>query len=415
MVRLFLIVLVGWVSLGSAQAQGASVLGRLVDQGDPFALQRTGNTPCSPAERRVVEAYWANAFNRVDESAQAIDRLLSEPQWDDSTRSLLYTLQIDNHIKRYRYALAASAIDKQLTQYAHCLDSSTVADYRNTYRLWSALADVPIQRVEVGPGNEIPLTTDLAGLHTLPVAASDTAFGFIFDTGANLSTVCRSVAEALGMHLIDTPIRVGTITGEQMTTQLAVCPRLIIGHVTVHHAVFLVLDDAMLTFPEQNYRIYGIVGFPIIEAMGEVHIGRHGTFGVPPTPSGGDQPANLALSGLTPLVAVDGLPFLFDTGADRTLLYAPYYERHKIRIEKRYPADTISFAGAGGARKFIGFRVPFSGKIGHRTFALDSVQLVKEPLDKPVHRSAYGTIGQDVIRQFDTMILNFKQMFVRFE
>lgn len=414
-VRLFLIALVGWVSIGTAEAQNAISLDRLLDQGDPFALQRSDKTSFSPTERRVIEAYLANAFHRVDESAQAIDRLLHEPQLDDSIRSILYTLQIDNHIKRYRYDLAAQAIEKLLTQYVHCLDSSTVADYRNTYRLWSALSDVPVQRVEVGPGNEIPLTTDRAGLHTLPVAANDTTFGFIFDTGANLSTVTRSVAQALGMLLIETQIQVGTVTGQQVAMQFAVCPRLTIGHVTVHHAVFLVIDDAQLTFPEQNYRIYGIIGFPIIEAMGEVHIGRNGTFAVPSTPSEAKGSSNLALSGLTPLVAVDGLSFLFDTGADKTLLYAPYYQQHRARIDQHYTQDTVSFSGAGGLKKFAGFSVPFAGQIGDRAFELDSVQLLKEPMDRPVHRSAYGTIGQDVIRQFDTMILNFKQMFVRFE
>lgn len=49
-----------------------------------------------------------------------------------------------------------------------------------------------------------------------------------------------------------------------------------IGGLEFHDVVFLVVDDAQLTFG--NFRIPGTIGFPVIEQMGEVHVHGSGLF-----------------------------------------------------------------------------------------------------------------------------------------
>ena len=43
------------------------------------------------------------------------------------------------------------------------------------------------------------------------------------------------------------------------------------------NVVFLVLDDEDISFPQIEYYINGIIGFPVIEAMDEVRISKNNT------------------------------------------------------------------------------------------------------------------------------------------
>ena len=145
------------------------------------------------------------------------------------------------------------------------------------------VAPVRCTAVQVSVQGEtfLKLEKDMAGLDNITVSAGGDTLGFIFDTGANLSTICLSVAETMGMHIIPSEILVGSITGEKVPAQLAVCRQLKIGHIAVDHVVFLVLPDEQLTFPQIGYKIRGILGIPILEAFGEIQItGRnHGYSG----------------------------------------------------------------------------------------------------------------------------------------
>src|SRR5690606_30202910 len=127
---------------------------------------------------------------------------------------------------------------------------------------------------------------------------------FIFDTGANLSTTTQSVARQLNMEIIPVDIEVGTITGTKVGTQLAVCTKLSMGNITWSDVVFLVMPDEALAFPQINYQIYGILGFPVIESLNEIRISQDGQFTVSEEnmPFSGKQ--NLAMNGLTPLIRI---------------------------------------------------------------------------------------------------------------
>ncbi len=110
--------------------------------------------------------------------------------------------------------------------------------------------------------------------------------------------------------------------------------------------VFLVLPDEELTFPHAGYKIQGIIGYPVIEAFGEIHITREGRNVIPlnrprfPSFQYGHER-------LTPMICLDGKPFTFDTGADNTMLYAAYYMEHRDRIERDHTPEKIKFGGPG--------------------------------------------------------------------
>jgi hypothetical protein len=104
----------------------------------------------------------------------------------------------------------------------------------------------------------------------------------------------------------------------------------------------------------------------------------------------------------------------FDTGADETILYQPWYKRFFSRIDGRYPLETLRYAGAGGATSRKGYRVSFAATVAGKNIVLDSLQLFPEPL-KVKESDYYGNVGQDLIGKFDKMTINFRSMFIRFE
>jgi predicted aspartyl protease len=259
----------------------------------------------SARQQLVIGAILDNAFNRNRRSQENIDRLLDRSRlFPDTLLSRIYAIREDNAVKLYEYSEAARADSVRLHDFGHILTETQKKDIQNNMTLWSALSHVPRQQVIMEGETVLELQKDMAGLDNITVSAGGNTLGFIFDTGANLSTVCLSVAEKMGMEIIPSEIQVGSITGEKVMAQLAVCPHMNIGKIVVENVVFLVFPDDQLSFPQIGYKISGILGYPVIEAFGEIQITREGTMIIPGKFSKFSGPSNMAMDGLTPLTGV---------------------------------------------------------------------------------------------------------------
>ena len=411
----FIAVFLTLLACRSSEDDRFPALYSLLDQKNFFQAQmlyQTYQDELSGTERDFTEAILDNAFNRIEASQGRIDELLNK-DLPDSLRQVLYDLNRDNAIKLYNYRGAKAAVDTLLSRYQNILTDEDVSDYQNDRALWAALEGTPPQTVTINERTDLPMAKDRAGLSTLTVSAQGDSLNFIFDTGANLSTTSQTVARQLGMKLIPASIAVGSITGNKVSAALAVCEQLTLGNISLQHVVFLVMPDEALLVEPIDYQIYGILGFPVIEALGEVQITQDGHFVVPQQASAFAGDANLAMDGLTPLICLEGKPFTFDTGANTTVLYQAFYQERQEAFDAQYPPDTISFAGAGGAISRDGYVIKHTFDVSGRPVTLPEVQLLKEKV-KP-EETVYGNIGQDIISQFDTMTLNFDEMFIQFK
>lgn len=313
----------------------------------------------------------------------------------------------------YNYREAKNSLEFILKNYSTFLTDNQVAEFENSLKIWSALENEPAQKVFIRETNRIKMLKDKAGLDNLEVFNKNDTVNFVFDTGANLSTVPASTALNMGMKIISADLQVGTITGAKVPAQLAVCPVLKLGDIEIQNAVFLVLDDNALAFPHADYRIYGVLGFPVLEALREIQITQDGWFIVPEKETSINYPSNLAMKGLTPLIYIDDRHYTFDTGADNTLLYHSYYTERKNEIEKNYPPARVKFGGASGGKEFDGFVVSETFNILGKEVTLENIQLLKEKVNET--ETVYGNIGQDLIRQFNKMTINFSHMFIKFD
>lgn len=365
-------------------------------------------------EQKYFQAILNNAFNKVDLSYRQIVELLNESyNLPNNIQKTLYLIQMDNEIKLYEYAKAAQTIHQAMTQFEQLFSPQELSDLHNSYKIWSALAHEPKQEVHIAQTTDIVMVLDKAGLKNLQLTDGEDTVNFIFDTGANISTVNEETAKRLNMKIIPAEIEVGTITGQTINANLAVCPYLKMGAVEIFNAVFLVFSNESMSFPQIDYRINGILGFPIINALKEVQITHDNHFIVPKEETVPETSSNLALNGLEPIIWMNDMHFTFDTGATESILYCAFYNRHKPHFPQDLNSEKFSFGGAAGVKEFTGYSIDCQFDIYDKQAKLKGVKVLVDKIKDD--ETVYGNIGQDLIKQFSKMTLNFDKMFVKFD
>jgi hypothetical protein len=223
----------------------------------------------------------------------------------------------------------------------------------------------------------------------------------------------RSEADRLGLAVRPAGVAVATAGGRPVTADVAVASSVEIGQVRLSEVVFLVFPDELLTFPD-GHTIPGLIGFPVIEALGEVRFRRDQVIEVPLDPPRRSL-GNLALEELDPLVRVrylkDELVCRLDTGAGETAFYEPFYRRYKDRIEALGKPIRATSTGVGGAGSLAAYRLPrVAITLGAAGVSLEQVDVFTEPL---AHGSGPGlacNVGLDALRRFPAYVINFRDM-----
>jgi hypothetical protein len=327
----------------------------------------------------------------------------------------LYTIKADNSVKLFEYKEAKIATEFILGNFGNILSKKEADEYRNNLTIFAAIENQPKQLITISDNTKLKIKEDKFGGKNLAVAIDNDSLDFIFDTGANFSVVVRSVAEKYKMNIIPVSIEVGTATTKKIVAQIAVCSEFYLGNIKIQNAVFLVVKDKDLSFSIPflfKYKILGIIGYPIMAAMKEVQISKDGYLIVPEKETVFAS-SNMAMSGLTPLISIEGNPYIFDTGATETTFYKPYYLANRDEIETKYKIKTIRYGGAGGMVKEKGYEIDVKINVLGRDIILNKVQLSKAEF--PHIKDLWGNIGVDVIGQFEKTTLNFNQMFIKFE
>lgn len=361
----------------------------------------------------------AVAFNRPDEAVGELRRFLDSPAAaaDGARRQTAYELLGDAYVRTGQYARAAEVYAALAGDAA--ADSAARENAANVRGLWAALARTPAQTVEAPGPVRVATTRDRANLVNVQVEAGGQRIDFVYDTGANLSTVSESTAREMGFRVLEDSVRVGSSTGTDTYARVGVAPELRIGGAAVRNVAFLVFPDSALAFPQINYQIRGIIGFPVIAGFGATTIMRGGELVLGDTAAadaGAEQ--NLCMRGLMPLVAAehDGqrLHFGFDTGAQATSLYPPFLAARRALVEAGGAPSAVQTGGAGGMRQVQAYTLaPLVLRIGGRGVTVPQARVYAERTTDDSER-VYGLIGQDVIRQFDAVTLDFRRMQLRF-
>jgi hypothetical protein len=99
---------------------------------------------------------------------------------------------------------------------------------------------------------------------------------WIFDTGANMSTITEFEAARMGLTAREAATRVKGSTGAKSPLRVAVAKDFKFGGAKLSNVVFLVLPDRSLFIGPLKYQITGILGLPVIRALGRTGISAKG-------------------------------------------------------------------------------------------------------------------------------------------
>lgn len=317
-------------------------------------------------------------------------------------------LQSDSCVRIYHYGEAAELLRNIVEHYAHVIDSAGLADYQNSIQFYGSLASVAPQVIHKPGDVLIPSYQNEVSHLMVPVQCGGKKDSFIFDTGANISTIARSTATTMGLNLIGSDITVGSSTSIEVTSQLAVADSIEVGGLLFEHVVFLVLPDEMMSFPSIGYEMHGIIGFPVISQMEEVRMNADGTIFVPFKPIDKGF-RNMRFDGQNMIVQLlheaDTLQFFLDTGANFSELSKKYYDANEEAVRGSGTLREARRGGVGGMVTIEEYILPdFSYTIGNRCAVLEQIAVSLNDN----HFDYDGTLGQDIFGQAEVMVLNFK-------
>ena len=373
------------------------------------------------SEDRILyyNAFINKAFGQRKKSNQEIETLLNKHKQtlNDSLTVKLLDVQASNYIFLYEYKKATKIFDEILTTYKKVLDSADLENYKNTKNLFGTFSDVNPQKMHKGKDVTLKSYRNKFNHLMIPVKVDSINEDFIFDTGANLSTISETQAKKMKLKLFEQTVDIGSSTQKEVQSKLALADSLYVGDILFENVLFIVMPDSQLTFPQINYAIKGIIGFPVINQLGEVHINKDGKIFIPGVASK-KREKNMFFEGLNPVVRLfsknDTLLFTFDTGAKNSELSFKYYNEHKADVEKKGIAQTNERGGVGGKVKVKEYMLSnFQIQIGQSKTSLDKIPVTLE--EYGFNKYFDGNLGQDVFLKFNTLIINFENMNIDFK
>ena len=315
-----------------------------------------------------------------------------------------------------RYEDATAMYAELLQHFASFLDQADERTVRDNHDTFALLRNTAPQSISGERSFRLVTRQDPLGNVDVPLRIGTGTEWWIFDSGANISTVTRSTAKRLGLTVSKGRAQTqGGATGAEVPLSTAIIPKMAFGSVVIRNVVVLVMDDKDLNIDlgtQGSYQINGILGYPVLAAMqtftvegSEMQVARQSTTST--------RRARLYVDELTPLVAASvgekTVIFQFDTGNTGADLTARFFIAFPQRFAALKSKEGRS-SGAGGTRAAAIYELPqLELSFGSATATFRNITLFTgnrgELLDK-----LYGNLGQALLKQFRSYTIDFTHM-----
>lgn len=395
---------------------------QMLDKKDIFRLEtllQEKRSELPPYIALYLDAHLQNAFNQTEQSLETIDKLLSN--YSDSLSDVLlhkvFVIKYDNLFKQYHYKKAAEALKIAIDKYGHAVDSVGLAMLReDDYPFVQSIKKFPAQKMHITTDVNIPISLNQYNHIIINVSNGKQSENFIFDTGAS-NVISESTARRMGIRILESEATTVGAVDKKVPLKVGLADKLWIGDLMFENVAFSVMSDESLSFPEANYVIHGIVGFPIVNQMKEIEIYKNKSLTVVAHPAK-CKSRNLFMDNALPIIQFeanhDTVLFVMDTGTNTTKFSEKYFAENSAKIKEKATSNTIRRGGIGG---FVNNEVyelkNVQLKIGGQEMTIPSIVVLT---DKLLHLNYYdGHLGQDVLMHFNKLTLNFKEMNLSFD
>ena len=366
-----------------------------------------------------LEAHLQNAFNQTEQSLQTIDILLGNygKLLNDTLLYNIFVIKYDNLHKQSRYREAVESLKIAINKYGHAVDSIELTNLQEeTYNTIEPLTGLPPQKIYIATDVTIPVSLNQYNHIIMSVTNGEQSENFVFDTGAS-NVVSESSAQRLGIRVLKSSASSVGAADKKVQFKVGFADRLWLGDLMLENVVFMVMPDEFLSFPEADYVIHGIIGFPVINQMKEIVIHKNESITVVAHPTKRNL-HNLFLDRTMPVVLFesnrDTLFFIMDTGATASKFSENYFTANSVEIRENATPKTIRRGGVGG---FVDSEVyeleNVQLKIGGRELTIPTLMVLTGKLS--YLKNYDGHLGQDVLMHFNKLILNYEDMYLTFE
>lgn len=383
---------------------------------------RTWNgTPSATTEmyRGVV----SHAFNRNDEAISTLAPLVESPRASLSPTQFAAAVDAlgDSYRRVFRYRESAAAYRAALRQRRTPIDTATRARFTAWATVGEALATLsPLRVTWSAESNGKPITNDSVGYAVAGLVNGDSLSAPLgIDPSAPLSTIDSGSAARAGVRVLKNTVTVA-IAGTALKARIGVIDRLDIGPVHFANVPVLIIPDDSLRRVYDRAPVSGMLGRPVLSALGAVTFLRDGHIALssPGVDNDTSHAANLALANDATLIETffqnSSVPLLLDVRAPRTLLYPAFLRQFSTAISDASLATYVERAHGGEVVSLPSYVIPrFVLTIDNRPVSLPGVHALMR--DNEPHAAMYmGALGQDALRTTDRVTLDFSAMTVRF-
>jgi hypothetical protein len=362
-----------------------------------FELRGTANARTSPLVRGALAA----AFNDPATAERLLRGVIrDEPRSDEADDA--YGLLAYVYLRTGEYEQFAALYQAWA---AALPESPNVRDERENFEKYRGRPN----QVS-GPRRRSVVRHDADGYLTLPVSIDGRTDDFIFDTGAFQSAVTEREARKLGMTVQNDPRTLTDISGTPTAFRTAVAKEVTLGSMTFRNVSFAVLTPGGV-FADAEV---GIIGLPIILAMGGINWSNSGTAEFGGTLPASTETPNLVFdrSRLVLRAEVLGKPVLasFDTGANTTDLNANFADLFPDVVARGRKGSSDS-SGVGGTRTFASVELPeLIFTIGSRPVPLRPAVITMQRNSVAGGECCIANAGHDLLKHGQGFVLNLSTM-----
>ncbi len=249
----------------------------------------------------------------------------------------------------------------------------------------------------------------------LPVDVNGISGHYIFDNGFSVSGISESEAKRLRLDVHDVATSLDSMSGTQVRIRIAVADELVVAGIQLQNVAFYVLPDDKPPFQSLSAGRRGILGLPVILALGHFKwSARDHTFTVlPPSEAAQGSKANIAFDGTGTFCRsfFEGKPvdFSLDLGAQNTVLY-PSFGKSFPTLKEAGLHESHQVTGVGGSANIDSMFIPsLTFTVGGRTVALKPAHLLLHDNNSTSDRFA-GNLGMDLLNQARSVEIDFQLM-----